>query len=92
MVTRNALNDLDKRAAVPASVRNLLRRAKGLDLLEPAVDANYVTELKPLGYKLKHNETFAGYDFEADVDHCMVVLVCESVNYPIEGYPEAYLW
>src|SRR5690606_7090555 len=91
MLTNEDLKNLDRRAAVPAITRTLLRRAVGLELLEPTDDAELVTELKPMRYQLKRGETFAGYDFEADIEHCKVVLVTEEVNYPIAGYPEAYI-
>lgn len=90
MLTREDLKNLDRRAAVPSNVRALLRRAIGLEILEPEDDAEYITKTEHLHYPLGRGETFAGYDFDADIDNCKVVLVCEDVNYPVAGYPEAY--
>lgn len=89
-MNRNQLADLDLRAGVPAATRSLLRRAKGLDLLEPINDAEQVTKLEHLHYRPGPYESSAGFDLEAGIDQCHVILVTERVNYPIAGYPEAY--
>lgn len=89
-VSRQALRDLDLRASVPDITQDLLRRAEGLDLLYPDANAEQVTKLEHLSYKLKPGESDAGIDFDAPIDQCRVVLVTEKVNYPIAGYPEAY--
>lgn len=80
-MNRNKLADLDRRAAVPELTIALLLRARGLDLVHrPEDQAKYVTKTEPS----------AGYDFDADIDNCHVILVTEDVNYPVQGYPEAY--
>ena len=90
-MNRNKLADLDRRAAVPALTIALLRRARGLDLIhKPEDQAKYVTKTEHFHYRPGLYESSAGYDFEADLDNCHVILVTEDVNYPVQGYPEAY--
>lgn len=90
-MNRNKLADLDRRAAVPELTIALLLRARGLDLVHrPEDQAKYVTKTEPLGYRPGLYETSAGYDVDADIDNCHVILVTEDVNYPVQGYPEAY--
>lgn len=90
-MNRNKLADLDRRAAVPELTIALLRRARGLDLIhKPEDQAKYVTKTEAYFYTPGVYESSAGYDFEADLDKCHVILVTEDVNYPVQGYPEAY--
>ena len=90
-MNRNKLADLDRRAAVPALTIALLSRALGLGLIhKPEDQAQYVTKTEHLGYRPGLYESSAGYDFDADLDNCHVILVTEDVNYPVQGYPEAY--
>ena len=90
-MNRNKLADLDRRAAVPALTIALLRRACGLDLIhKPEDQAQYVTKTEHFGYRPGLYESSAGYDIDADIDNCHVILVTEDVNYPVQGYPEAY--
>lgn len=90
-MNRNKLADLDRRATVPELTIALLRRARGLDLIhKPEEQAQYVTKTEHLGYRPGLYESSAGYDYDADIDNCHVILVTEEVNYPVQGYPEAY--
>ena len=90
-MNRNKLADLDRRAAIPGLITSLLRRARGLDLIhKPEDQAQYVTKTEHLGYRPGLYESSAGYDYDADLDNCHVILVTEEVNYPVQGYPEAY--
>ena len=90
-MNRNKLADLDRRAAVPALTIALLRRCGGLDLIhKPEDQAQYVTKTEHFHYRPGLYESSAGYDIDADIDNCHVILVTEDVNYPVQGYPEAY--
>lgn len=88
-VNRNTLSDLNLRDGVSLGMLALLSRARGLDLLQPQEYAEEHTELREYYEPLGIGESNAGIDLMHGKMQ-RVVLVIDTINYPVAGYPPAY--